>query len=78
MYFNFICLIEEVGELGAVLARNWRAQDAGRECAGQAALREELADCLAYLLKLANYAEIDLEEAYLEKMRVNRDREWKV
>ena len=41
------------------------------------ALREELADCLAYLLKLANYAGFDLEEAYLEKMRINREREWR-
>lgn len=32
-------------------------------------LRRELADLLAYTLKLANYADIDLESAYLEKMR---------
>jgi len=78
IYFNFICLMGEVGELGAVLARNWRSQAAGKEGDDQAALREELADCLAYLLKLANYAGIDLEEAYLEKMQINKSREWKV
>jgi deoxyguanosine kinase len=78
IYFNFVCLTEEVGELGAALARMWRAQAAGKESDSQAALREELADCLAYLLKLANYAGIDLEQAYLEKMWVNRSREWKV
>jgi NTP pyrophosphatase (non-canonical NTP hydrolase) len=27
-----------------------------------------LADCLAYLLKLANYTGVDLERAYLAKM----------
>jgi deoxyguanosine kinase len=78
IYFNFICLTEEVGELGAVLARTWRAQTMSKSYDNQATLREELADCLAYLLKLANYAGIDLEEAYLEKMSVNRSREWKV
>jgi NTP pyrophosphatase (non-canonical NTP hydrolase) len=30
-------------------------------------LRAELADCLTYLLKLANNAGIDLEGAYLEQ-----------
>lgn len=76
IYFNFICLTEEVGELGAVLAKNWAAQARGGRGAGQDALREELADCLAYLLKLANYAGVDLETAYLEKMQINKNREW--
>jgi NTP pyrophosphatase (non-canonical NTP hydrolase) len=77
IFFNFICLTEEVGELGAVLARAWRDKELGQEHDNQAALREELADCLAYLLKLANYAGFDLEEAYLDKMRINREREWR-
>jgi len=34
------------------------------------ALREELADLLAQLLKLANDTGIDLEQAYLDKMRL--------
>jgi deoxyguanosine kinase len=76
IYFNFICLTEEIGELGAVLARTWSAQARDKEYDGQTALKEELADCLAYLLKLANYAGIDLEQAYLEKMRINKGREW--
>ena len=43
----------------------------------RAGLRAELADLLAYTLKLANYADIDLEQAYLEKMRTNIGREWR-
>lgn len=39
-------------------------------------LAEELADCLAYIIKLANYAEVDLEAAYVEKMTRNVGREW--
>ena len=42
------------------------------------AIREELADVLAYVIKLANYAGVDLEAAYLGKMRVNADREWRI
>ena len=42
----------------------------------RAALRAELADLLAYTLKLANYIGVDLEEAYLEKMRENINRHW--
>ncbi|MEZ4713462.1 MAG: MazG nucleotide pyrophosphohydrolase domain-containing protein [Caldilineaceae bacterium] len=39
-------------------------------------LAEELADCLAYVVKLANYAEVDLEAAYVRKMTRNVGREW--
>jgi deoxyguanosine kinase len=76
IFFNYICLTEEVGELGAVMARRWSARERGVEFDDREALREELADCLAYLLKLANDAGFDLEEAYLEKMQMNKEREW--
>jgi deoxyguanosine kinase len=88
-YLNFICLTEEVGELGAELKRVWTAQERHYKSVGNRReaqdralqehlphLREELADCLAYILKLANYTEVDLEEAYLEKMRTNVGRNW--
>jgi deoxyguanosine kinase len=89
-YFNYLCLSEEMGELGSEFAKTWlaetrliaegeqpglarqRALDQNRE-----ALKSELADCMAYLLKLANYAEIDLESAYLGKMELNRSRSWR-
>jgi deoxyguanosine kinase len=89
VYFNFLLLNEEVGELGRELAKLWgeeerlAAQGQTVEEARRAALRKrgqaiesELADCMAYLLKLANYAGIDLETAYLEKMRQNQGRVW--
>lgn len=39
---------------------------------------KEIADCIAYLVKFANYLELDLEESFYEKMnevkgRVNKD-----
>jgi deoxyguanosine kinase len=89
VFFNYICLSEEMGELGRELARIWRQQEAyiargqPAEKAFTQALAEqrvgiesELADCMAYLLKLANYVGIDLEQAYLAKMRINQARSW--
>jgi len=89
VYFNFLCLSEEIGELGSELAQLWRLEDALHaqgQTAEQAkalaltqqtqALQSELADCMAYLLKLANYTGIELETAYLNKMQENRKRVW--
>lgn len=89
LYFNFICLMEEIGELSAQLKDVWHAREklydkiGNRQEAQDRALqehlpdlREELADCLAYLLKLANYTGIDLEQAYLVKMSMNKERIW--
>ncbi|MBL1162260.1 MAG: hypothetical protein D8M52_11245, partial [Chlorobi bacterium] len=63
-------------ELARAFARRWIARATGGPDDAQPALREEMADVLAYLLKLANYAGVDLETAYLEKMRRNQAREW--
>lgn len=39
-------------------------------------LAEELADVALYLMQLASISEIDLEQAILNKLQENRDREW--
>jgi len=39
-------------------------------------LEGELADVALYLLELASVTEIDLEEAMLKKLEINRTREW--
>jgi deoxyadenosine/deoxycytidine kinase/NTP pyrophosphatase (non-canonical NTP hydrolase) len=89
-YFNYLCLSEEMGELGSEFAKLWMEEAAlvaeGHEHARarrhalsrrRPALESELADCLAYLLKLANYAGIDLETAYVGKMHWNQERSWR-
>ncbi len=89
LFFNYILLTEEMGEIAKELVMIWRetkrlsldghgAEAAQKEALDKhrANLRAELADLLAYTLKLANYAGIDLEAAYLEKMRTNIGREW--
>ncbi len=81
VYLNYLGLAAEVGELGSELKRLWVAQQAGQlHAAGgssapdplavaRAALSSELADLLASLLRIANDAGIDLEDAYVESMR---------
>lgn len=89
LYFNYICLTEEVGEIGRVLKHAWRRQELARGQVGnfreahdlaieaaRADLQEELADALAFLLKMANDAQIDLESSYLKKMAKNMTRTW--
>ncbi len=39
-------------------------------------LASELADVMLYLLQLASICEIDLEQAALDKLRINYDRTW--
>lgn len=89
LFFNYICLTEEVGEIGRLIKQTWRRQDSllpetgNRQEAmdraletAKADLQEELADALAFLLKIANDAGIDLEAAYLSKMDHNLSRTW--
>jgi deoxyguanosine kinase len=79
--FNYIGLTQEVGQLGAEMTAIWREQKTLLDKVGNQSealdraltehlphLRTELADCLSYLLTLANHVGIDLESAYLEKI----------
>ena len=82
LYLNALLLQEEVGEVASAVAQLWCAErELGNLDAAlnqqRDALAEELADCLAYLVKLANYAGVNLEAAYLAKMRRNLGREWR-
>ncbi len=89
LFFNYILLTEEVGEVASELVKIWgdakRLAADGRSAAEahetavakhRASLGSELADLLAYTLKLANYTGIDLEKVYLEKMQKNIGRHW--
>ena len=46
------------------------------EPADEAALEEELADVMLYLLQLAQLSDIDLGEAVMKKLRKNQSRDW--
>ena len=78
LLLNFVLLQEEIGELARLVSRASRTQ--GDNLYQPPSLEEvgmEMADVLAYLLKLANYLNVDLEAAYLEKMQTNVGRRWK-
>lgn len=46
------------------------------QAADKGALASELADVALYLLQLASIAGIDLEQAVLDKLSYNQEREW--
>ena len=76
LFRNIAYLVGELGEVVNAARQFQRAEGTPEQMEAQAHLGEELADCLAYLLKLANYAEIDLQVAYVRKMRHNMTRTW--
>jgi deoxyguanosine kinase len=89
LFINYILLAEEMGELAVEMVKIWReakmlmedgrsANEAHIEAlaAHRVTLKGELADLLAYILKLANYTGVDLEQAYVEKMKQNIGRQW--
>ncbi len=73
-FFNFIRLQEEMGELARLLRQKWAASRDQTTPPTLEAFGAEMADVLAYLLKLANYLGVDLEAAYLEQVRLNHNR----
>ncbi len=89
IFFNMMLLSGEVGEVAQVLKKvhfmiTPQRNDEGNVKSLEEALIEqrenigqELADCLAYILKLANYTGVNLQEAYLKKMKKNLERVWK-
>jgi NTP pyrophosphatase (non-canonical NTP hydrolase) len=73
---NVAYLSGEIGEVVSAIQRLSDAEDSTDRASAQDNLGEELADCLAYILKLANYAHIDLQETYVAKMKRNLGRNW--
>src|SRR5258706_11422497 len=72
---KFLLFVEEVGELAKAMRK---ATDLYQEKAKQKPieLSEEFSDVLSYLLDLANYFSIDLEQAFREKEEINENRIW--
>ena len=91
LFYNYMLMVEEMGELARDFTKIWTRQSAlqtagiNADEAHQQAIREsrthigdELADLLAYILKLANYTGVDLEQAYVSKMMRNINRHWEL
>lgn len=76
IFRNVAYLSGEIGELVSSIHKLRKANNVSEESDARIQVGDELADCLAYIVKLANYTEVDLHEAYVNKMRRNTDREW--
>lgn len=76
IFRNIAYLSGEIGELVSAIRKLRKVKDMSEEFNARNQVGEELADCLAYIVKLANYADINLNEAYVNKMRQNISREW--
>lgn len=77
LFLNFALLQEEIGELASALVR-WSRLEPAKQSSDHTNLnlQNEFADVLAYIFKLANYSGVDLEAAYLTKMKHNMNRIW--
>jgi NTP pyrophosphatase (non-canonical NTP hydrolase) len=76
IFRNVAYLSGEIGEFVSAVRKLRKADNETEEMDARNHVGEELADCLAYVVKLANYAEIDLHDAYINKMKRNLNREW--
>lgn len=76
MFRNVAYLSEEIGEVVNAIRAFKKADTSSLLEETRYQVGEELADCLAYILKLANYANLDLQEAYMSKMERNLLRTW--
>lgn len=72
----FLLFSEEVGELAKAIRNHTRLYAEQERAHKQTELEEEFADVFAYLLDLANYFNIDLEQAFRAKDTVNQSRTW--
>jgi NTP pyrophosphatase (non-canonical NTP hydrolase) len=76
VFRNIAYLSGEIGELVSAVRKLRKAKNSSEARDARNQVGEELADCLAYVIKLANYGEVDLQEVYINKMKQNLNREW--
>jgi NTP pyrophosphatase (non-canonical NTP hydrolase) len=73
----FLLFSEEVGELAKAIRNKTGLYAEQNKHYKKDEVENEMADVLNYLLDLANYFEIDLEEAFRNKDKINSQRKWK-
>ncbi len=71
---EMLLLTEEVGELAKVVRKAHGMHMDKNSVHGTAG--EELADVLSYILSIANYLNVDLEQAFRAKEEKNKKRTW--
>ena len=72
----FLLLSEEFGELAKAIRNHAGLYTEKAKNGNKYELEEEFADVLNYIFDLANCFNIDLEEAFRKKDKVNAERVW--
>ncbi|MCY3016287.1 MAG: hypothetical protein NT171_16565 [Planctomycetota bacterium] len=71
-----LLMVEEVGELAKATRRQIGLKVGATNIDAHKAVAHELADCLIYLLDIANIANVDLDIAFREKENINSQKVW--
>jgi NTP pyrophosphatase (non-canonical NTP hydrolase) len=71
-----LLLVEEIGELAKSIRREIGLKVGASKPEDRKKVAHELADCLIYLLDIANLEEIDLDEAFRAKEAINHKKIW--
>ncbi len=72
-----LLMVEEVGELAKAVRREIGLKVAETHPEDLKTVSHELADCLIYLLDIANLAGIDLDDAFRAKEIINAKKHWR-
>jgi len=72
-----LLFVEEIGELARAIRGLTGLKMSRERVDSDKELRTEVADCLMYLVDLANLAGIGLEDALREKQRMDANRRWR-
>ena len=71
---TFLLFIEETGEIAKAI-RNYSGLYS-KKATNKEELKGEFADVLHYFLELVNHFDIDLEDAFRQKEKINESRKW--
>ncbi|MSN26315.1 MAG: nucleotide pyrophosphohydrolase [Geobacter sp.] len=67
-----VCLFGEIGELANIVKKIRRGDFPYSEKSDE--VSEEVIDALIYIIKISNYLNIDLEDGFLRKLAINKER----
>ncbi|NPA69011.1 MAG: RS21-C6 protein [Chlorobi bacterium] len=73
----FLLLTEEIGELAKAVRNKTNLYTENNKKYHKEELELEFADVMNYIFDLANYFDINLEEAFRKKDKINAERNWK-
>lgn len=71
-----LLLVEEIGELAKAIREQMGLKVNLDDLSRSKDIRNEIADCLIYLIDLANLANVDLQDAFIEKENTNKKGTW--